>query len=161
MSARRPNHRLVKVHYTYSVGEVAALLGVHKNTIRNWLAEGLATIDRRRPCLVDGAALLAFLKAKRARNKKPCGPGEIYCLRCRAPRIPADKRVVYRPLSAQQGNLIGECPDCSTGLYRRVSLAKLDQAKGDLRVAIPEGQQHISLRAQPSLKCDFNQGDSP
>lgn len=161
MSARRPNHRLVKIHFTYSVGDVALLLGVHKNTVRHWLAEGLPAIDQRRPLLIAGDALVDFLKARRAMNKRPCRPGEIYCLRCRLPRVPLGNRVIYRPLSNSQGNLIGECPDCGIGLYRRTSLEKLGQATGDLRIAVPEGQQHLSLRAHPSVKCDFNPGDPP
>ena len=41
MSARRANPNAIKLHYSYTVGELAAVLGVHKNTVRNWQREGL------------------------------------------------------------------------------------------------------------------------
>jgi hypothetical protein len=43
--ARRPNGRRVKIHRTYTINEVAALLGVHKHRVRRWIAAGLPTTD--------------------------------------------------------------------------------------------------------------------
>jgi hypothetical protein len=59
--ARRFNYRRVKIHRTYTVAEVAAL-GVHKHTVRRWIAAGLPTTDAKRPLLVNGAELRAFLR---------------------------------------------------------------------------------------------------
>ena len=36
MAARRVNPHAVKLHRSYSVPELAACLGVHKNTVRHW-----------------------------------------------------------------------------------------------------------------------------
>ena len=65
MAKRHPNHRLVKIHRNYTVEEVASLLGVHRNTVREWVKRGLATIDRKRPMLIHGRDLAAFLQARR------------------------------------------------------------------------------------------------
>jgi excisionase family DNA binding protein len=59
---RRPNPRLIKIHRSYSIDEAARLLHAHKNTIRSWIKQGLPIIDRRRPTLIHGADLSAFLK---------------------------------------------------------------------------------------------------
>ena len=59
MAARRANPNTVKLHYSYSVGELAVLLSVHKNTVRNWQRDGLAALDGR-PVLIHGAAARAF-----------------------------------------------------------------------------------------------------
>jgi DNA-binding XRE family transcriptional regulator len=32
--ARRFNYRRVKIHHSYTIAELAALLGVHKHTVR-------------------------------------------------------------------------------------------------------------------------------
>lgn len=157
MGTRNYNHRLVKVHRTYTVEEMASLLVVHKNTVRQWLDQGLATIDRRRPILVHGTALIAFLKQRRSSAKSPCQPGQIYCLRCRAPKTPLGSVVEYRPFTFDRGNLQGTCPHCQARLCRRVSLARMASAIGDLRVTFPLAQEHIDDSSHPSLNCDFNE----
>jgi hypothetical protein len=157
VGARNHNYRLVKIHRNYSIEEIASLLDVHRNTVRRWLDEGLATIDRRRPLLVKGTVLQAFLRDRRAKNKCPCAPGEFYCLRCRHPKRPIASRVVYEALTFDRGNLLGICPDCGARLNRRVSLARMAGAIGDLHVTYPQVQEHIDESSHPSLNCDFSQ----
>ena len=77
MAKRHPNHRLVKIHRNYTVEEVAGLFGVHRNTVRAWVKRGLPMIDRKRPMLIHGRDLAAFLQARRLKNKQTCQPGEI------------------------------------------------------------------------------------
>src|SRR5216683_7791116 len=87
MGARHPNPRLVKIHRNYTVEEIALRFGVHKNTVREWVKRGLPTVaDKKRPMLILGADLAAFLQARRAKNKRTCQAGEIYCVRCRSPK---------------------------------------------------------------------------
>jgi hypothetical protein len=112
MASRQPNYRLVKIHRNYVVEEIATLLIVHRNTVREWIKRGLPTTDSRRPLLIRGCDLAAFLLARRAKSKQPCRPGEIYCVRCRVPRAPAGGMTDYVPLAGTFGNLIGICPDC-------------------------------------------------
>jgi hypothetical protein len=88
-STSRPDHRRVKLHRSYSVDEVARLFDMHRNTVRAWIRDGLPLLDRKRPQLIHGTDLMDFLKRRRARNKRPCGPGQIYCVRCHSPQAPA------------------------------------------------------------------------
>src|SRR5271170_4234582 len=112
MRKRRPNHRLVKIHRSYTVEEVAVLFGTHKNTVRAWVKAGLPTCDSKRPMLILGRELAAYLQARRMKNRRPCQPGEIYCVRCRAPKRPAGDMADYQVITANLGNLIGICPAC-------------------------------------------------
>tara|TARA_R110000823_G_scaffold305771_1_gene427955 strand:+ start:2906 stop:3382 length:477 start_codon:yes stop_codon:yes gene_type:complete len=157
MSGRVPNYRKVKIHRSYTVDETARTLDVHKNTVRQWLKNGLSTIDDRRPLLILGSHLAAYLKERRANNKRPCKPGEIYCVRCRKPQRPAGNMADYEPLTATTGNLIGICPVCDTMIYRRVNYARLDLARGTLEVQPAKALEHIVDRAKPSVNSDFKQ----
>ncbi|MBL8419995.1 MAG: helix-turn-helix domain-containing protein, partial [Dechloromonas sp.] len=142
MSKRHPNPRLAKIHRNYTVEEIATLFGVHRNTVRAWVKRGLPTSDDRRPMLILGRDLVAFLQAQRAKNKRTCLPGEIYCVRCRTPKTPAGEMADYEALTTTQGNLIAICPDCETIVYRRVSLAKLAQIRGKLDITFPQALRH-------------------
>jgi hypothetical protein len=140
MRKRRPNHRLVKIHRSYTVEEIARLFRTHKNTVRAWVKAGLPTCDSKRPMLILGRDLAAYLKARRTRNKRPCQPEEIYCVRCRAPKLPAGEMAEYEPVTEKFGNLKGICPDCEGMIYRRASLAKLAQIRGKLDITFTKAQ---------------------
>jgi len=154
MGVRHPNPRLVKVHRNYSVEEVARLFGLHKNTVRNWLKQGLAAIDDRRPTLILGQELSRFLHERRQKARQACGPGRIFCIACRAPRVPAGKMADCTATGPLAGTLCGICPDCDRLIYRRVNLAKLDAVRGDLEIAFTQPRPRIGERAAPSVKCD-------
>src|SRR5271170_5358025 len=135
MRKRRPNHRLVKIHRSYTVEEVAVLFGTHKNTVRAWVKAGLPTCDSKRPLLILGRDLATYLHERRTKNKRPCKPGEIYCVRCRAPKCPAGDMAEYQPITASLGSLIGICPDCEGMIYRRASRTKLAGIQGNLDIS--------------------------
>jgi hypothetical protein len=155
MRKRRPNPRLAKIHRNYTVDEVAHLFDVHRNTVREWVKRGLPTNDDKRPMLILGRDLVTFLTARRAKTKRPCVPGEIYCVRCRAPRAPAGEMVDYVPLTATLGNLVAICSACETMMYRRVNLARLEQVRGNLDITMPQAPEHIGESAQPTVNCDL------
>jgi excisionase family DNA binding protein len=155
MGKRNPNPRLAKIHRTYSVEEVASLFGVHRNTVRAWVKRGLPTNDDRRPMLILGRDLVAFLHARRTKNKRICQPGELYCVRCRAPKAPAGDMADYQPVTETLGNLIAICSDCDAIIYRRVNLTKLEHVRGKLEITMPQALPHIDESAQPCVNSDL------
>ena len=157
MKKRHPNHRLVKIHRSYTVEEIVELFSVHKNTVRGWVKAGLATSDDRRPMLILGRDLAAFLQARRAKNKQTCKPGEIYCVCCHAPKIPAGDMVEYAPVNEKLGNLIAICPDCNSIMNRRVSWTKLGQVRGGMDISFPEAMRLLVERTNPTVNCDLRE----
>ena len=155
MSKRHPNPRLAKIHRNYTVEEVAVVFGVHRNTVREWVKRGLPTNDRRRPMLILGSDLRAFLHARRMKNKQPCQPGEMYCIRCRSPRAPTGNMADYEAGTATLGNSIAICSTCEAMMNRRVSLAKLEHVRGKLDVTLPQALPHLNESAYPSVNSDL------
>jgi hypothetical protein len=151
---RRPNPRLIKSHMTYTVDEAADTLDSHKNTVRLWLKQGLSTIDGKRPTLIYGADLIRFLTERRAKAKRPCGPNQIYCVRCRLAQIPAGNMADFTQLTATAGNLIGICPTCESLMYRRVALTNLDRVRAVLDITATDAISRIRERPSLSVNCD-------
>jgi len=155
MAKRNPNHRLVKIHRSYTVEEVSGLFGIHKNTVRNWFKNGLAPIDSKWPTLIQGSALAAFLQERRIKNKQTCKPGELYCVRCRVPRPAGGDIAEYSPVNEKTGNLVAICPVCDAIMNRRVSLAKIGEICGNIDITFPEELRHIVDSTKPSVNCDL------
>jgi excisionase family DNA binding protein len=148
--ARRHNVRRVKIHRSYSVSEVARLLGVSKHTVSRWIDAGLPLVASKRPFLIHGSDLREFLKARQP-CKQPCRAGEIFCVRCRTPKRPAFDEVEYIPKTPTTGLLAGLCPTCASMIYRLTKTATLAAASGDLKVTHRLAQQRLCDSAAPSL----------
>jgi hypothetical protein len=159
MGARHPNPRLVKIHRNYSVEEVSRLFKIHKNTVRSWFRQGLQPIDRLRPTVILGLELRRFLTDRRARGKQSCGPGRIYCLPCRAPKVPAGNVAECVATTDTAGTLCGICPDCDRMIYRRVNPRKLSAVRGDLDVTLTQAETRIEETMKPNVNCDSTEGD--
>lgn len=143
MLLNRANWQRVKLHRTYTVSELAKCCGVHKNTIRNWMAKGLEPIGSGRPILFDGATVRAFLAKHKASRKRPCPPGTFYCFRCRQPRRPALGMVEMTVSNAPNGNLQALCGECGTFMHRRVRLDAISEAMPNLDVQIREASPRL------------------
>jgi len=159
MGRRHPNARLAKIHYSYSVEELARLFGVHKNTVRHWCKQGLEPIDDNRPTLIRGQDARRFLAERRARSKQACGPGRIYCLPCRAPKVPAGKIADCLQAGDTTGMLQGICPDCNRMIYRRVNPQRLAAVGGDLDITVTQARRRIEETAMPYVNCDSSRGE--
>jgi hypothetical protein len=124
MGNRRISSRRIRSHLTYSVAEAADATVSHRNTVRHWLKNGLQSIDDRQPTIIKGSILKAFLDARKAKRRQPCGPGRLYCLKSRAPKRPVFGEVEYEADTPKLGRLIGMCPDCEGLIHRRASKRK-------------------------------------
>lgn len=154
MATRRINSRLIKLHRSYSVDEVARRLEVHKNSVRGWIRKGLPTLDKCRPVLILGRDLREFLDKQSKARKQPCSPGTLYCFKCRLPSRPALGMVEYVPLNALTGNIQALCETCGTMMNRRARLDALAVKMPNLEVQIGQAPSRIIGRVSPSLNCD-------
>lgn len=120
---RRPDPRRVRKHRSYSIAELAELLDVHRNSVRNWIKRGMACLRTSAGLLIHADDVHAYLGKRRAASRSSCPPGTMYCLRCRAPRRPPPELVELLPIEGRPPNLRGLCPECGGFMHRRVGRA--------------------------------------
>ena len=133
-----PNH--AKINRNYTVEEVANLYNVHKNTVRSWIKnQGLEIIDDIKPFLILGRELREFIRTNRTKNKRKCLPHEVYCLKCKEPRVPAENMADYIPMSNTSGRLISLCPECGSLINQYKRLDQILAIKDKLAIAFREG----------------------
>jgi hypothetical protein len=53
------------------------------------------------------------------------------------------------------GNLTALCPDCTSIMNKRISLAKIQEIGSKIDIRFPQGLEHIGDTDKPSLNCDF------
>lgn len=102
---KRINPRRAKLHRSYTAFELAELLDVHKNTVRQWIKAGLPVVDGARPALICGGDFQSWWGKQRKAAKRPCQPGQMYCFKCREPKSPALGMVEFAATNAITGNL--------------------------------------------------------
>jgi hypothetical protein len=105
--------------------------------------------------LILGHVLVAFLQARRLKNKQTCKPGELYCVRCRSPKSPAGNMAEYSPITEKFGNLVAICPECDSFMNKRVSLIKIGQIIGRIDISFPEEVRQLIERTNPIVNSDL------
>jgi hypothetical protein len=125
MANYNPNR--VKVNRSYTYTELAAVFGVHKNTIAAWVKDGLPCLQEQRPFLLLGVNVKAFLQQQRAAKKQKCKPNEMFCMRCKAPSKPAENFVEYTMESPTKLHLLGLCERCDCIINKYVSYKDLER----------------------------------
>ena len=127
--------RLAKIHRCYTVAEAAELYGCHRNTVRHWMRKGLEPIAPAKPFYFHGTTLNAFHDERRKAGKRPCQPGEIYCLPCREPKRPEGGLFDYNPITSTTGKVTAICPGCGRLMHQRVNRARLDAFEAQAKSA--------------------------
>lgn len=160
MPSKRVNPYLVKIHRSYTASELAARLGLHKNTVRHWQRDGLASVDEGRPTLFQGAVVRAFLINRNASRKRPCPPDTLYCVRCREPRPPELEKADYLELRPGTGNLRAVCSNCGSTMHRRARADAIPTIMPSIEVQIREATPRLVRLAPPSPNCDLERQDA-
>ena len=126
------NVRLIKSRRSYSMSEIASLLGIDRKTCHRWIKEGgLGVIEEGvNPLLVMGANLIDFLKGRRAKRSVLLGENEFLCMKCHKAvkaRV-GTERIVKTGKMVGKNNLeqlkrVGACEVCGTtvNVFLRVS----------------------------------------
>ncbi|MDB4222359.1 helix-turn-helix domain-containing protein [Granulosicoccus sp.] len=153
MANYNPNR--VKLNRSYTLEELAAVFGVHKNTVSSWVKNGLPCLKERRPFLILGAEARIYLQKRRTVKKQQCKPDELFCMRCKTPKRAAENYVEYLPLSATKGRLTGFCERCESVVNKFVSLDSLPRYAVLFDLSLPKALEHINDSDCSLLNSDF------
>jgi len=119
---QRIDPRRIKIHLSYTVEDLARLFACHKQTVRNWLKQGLASLnDGKRPLLMQGGVARTYLETRRRDTKRRCKTDELYCLSCREPRAAEKGTLRLEHLGGPPAMLSGTCSLCGNRMFKRVS----------------------------------------
>jgi hypothetical protein len=146
MMHRMASSRRIKSGRTYTAPELAVALGVATGTVRRWVRDGLPLIDSERPKLIHGGEFLTWHKAKQKARKIKCGPFQMYCCKCRAPRqlMLGSAVVIHR--NEKSATVKALCAECGTAMNRHSSK---ENATEWVDAARPAKGQKLSLVASP------------
>jgi len=143
----------VKTHRIYSVWEAAEVLGKHRQTIVRWIRKmGLEADTSRKPWLIKGADLKAFLGQRRSRRRCKLELHHCYCLRCKGPRSPDGRMADFTQQTATTGRLTALCPTCGNVMHKIVKRNDLEAIRAKLDVTL----QPVSTRLVSSDDAHLN-----
>jgi hypothetical protein len=118
---RRHDLRKIKGKRCYSVKQLAALLNVHRNTIRGWLRDdglAVALIDQTHPFMMHGVATKKWLKERQDKRRWTCAKNEMSCFSCKGPRQIKPDSFRILPSNTQKIIAQGDCMKCGRRLNR-------------------------------------------
>lgn len=148
----------------YSVVEIAQLLNRTPATVRLWIREGLKPIDQRQPYLVHGADLKEWLDRRRLTKRCPCGPGKIFCGKCRSATAPLTVRFDMIDDHSNQLIIKGHCSVCGSATNRIGLADRLDRYRDEF-FGLTSGHVHISQSTKslvnPTIQSVTNRRSSP
>lgn len=131
MAKRLYSHGRVKYWYVYDIDDVCALFsefGLHAQTVRKWVKNGLKTIDNGKPALIYGNDLIEFLKKQNSKGKCPVEFNEMYCLKCQDAR-PIFQRKITIKHRAYNLFVSGCCRECKTQINKTYKMDDLPKLK--------------------------------
>ena len=110
------NPQIISRHLSYTLPEIAAKLSVSHKTIFRWIDEGLSTVPgKKKPILIHGSELKAFINARNSKKKVTMERHEFYCFKCKVPR-----RGKRGTITKSGDTRRGECCVCNTKMTRKI-----------------------------------------
>jgi hypothetical protein len=129
------NINLITVRRSYSVNEIASLLGISRRTCGRWIKyEGLRVIEENtNPLLIIGADLIGFMKKKREKRRIPLKENEFFCVKChKAVRAKIGSEQITKTGkrigkdNQEQLKKTGICENCQTPLNKFLGVCQRD-----------------------------------
>lgn len=116
-----------KKHFVYNVDDLVQLFGVHKNTVSNWVTEGLLPSDQAIPYVFNGTEVKRFHDARRLGSKGKLRTGEFKCFKCKNRVVPEPPSISVDISKSGFFCVWGACPICACVVNKRVNAIDCDR----------------------------------
>lgn len=141
------NPNLISGYKSYSVEQICKLYAekkLHPQTIREWVKSGGLEAVSKKPILIYGEVLKAFLQARNNRHKKTLRFDQFKCVKCKEIDTPQNKEIILYQNKSGSFRAVGLCAACG---YQNTRFYK----KGD-----EENLQRIFIFKKPHVMtiCD-------
>jgi hypothetical protein len=131
-------------------------LGLHVQTVRKWIKNGLRTTDAGKPALVYGHDLIAYLKKNNSTNKCKTAFDHFYCMGCQDAR-PVFRRKISVEQKSQFLKVQGACRECKRPMFKNYKLSDFPMLRDRFTLvdvselydfAVPSDKTHIHAQNQ-------------
>lgn len=116
-----------KKHFVYNVEGLMHLYGVTRNTITNWVAEGLRRSDSFTPHVFNGAEVKRFHESKRLASKATLRIGQFKCFKCKERVFPDLCSLDLYPPKNGSAGVWAMCPNCKCVVVKVVGETDRDK----------------------------------
>jgi len=157
--SRTHSSRALRVNYSYSLEQIADLYDVDIATVRRWIrVDGLKRIPRVRPYLVHSSELKIFLEQRQKDRRRPGSLDEVYCLKCRIPRIPKMRSGVGELLPNRTTRFKAQCSVCECRIFKVIGRVKWTEMHPLAAYLQNAPAQHNGLLPVPH-ECPHGKGE--
>jgi integrase len=118
---RRPDYRKIRATKSYTISELAKATDREEATIREWIKDGLQTMDELRPTMLFGSVVRSWLREKWEKRRNPSPSDMMHCLHCKGSRQPLVGSVVIVPTGAGASRVSAVCLDCGSKMNRAMT----------------------------------------
>ncbi len=155
---KRINTRLIKSKYSYSLQELADVIGCHPNTICNWMKnDGLQRIDGIYPYMLYGQVVIDFLKSRQLKKRKLL-INEFRCCACKTSRGAWQAIATIKTINSKVAMLQAVCERCNGKINKIISQKNLSEIEKIFNI------HTLPQTASQHLKCGLvaiQQGQPP
>ena len=126
-----------KISYfnVYTIAEVGCIINRSERTVRDFIKDGLKTIDDKRPFLIRGYDLIEFLKAKNVQNRHQTSFDEMFCIKCREVRHPKARQIqIHNSNNRQFISVSAVCSVCGCTMNKEYKLEQLGDLKRNFNI---------------------------
>jgi hypothetical protein len=125
------NYKLIESNRSYSTEKIQKLLGIHPQTIREWINQGRLECISKKPISIYGAVLKAFIKNRNKNHKKTLNFNEMKCFKCGNRSAPKDNHISIYHNKNGSIRAVATCTNCNnefSKLYKKNAIDELQRA---------------------------------